>query len=149
MRVLALAGVLLLAAVSARAAEPEKTTGDEIARIRALENAWNEAEVHHDVKALSILLGDSFSYTDDDGSFMDKALWLTRIGSGVDEYDALGNSKTEIHVFGVAAVVVGEYHEKVKLAGKMVSRSGRFTDTWIQQKGQWKCVASQSTLMSK
>jgi hypothetical protein len=61
----------------------------------------------------------------------------------------LGNSKTEIHVFGVAAVVVGEYHEKVKLAGKTVSRSGRFTDTWIQQNGQWKCVASQSTLMSK
>jgi len=149
MRVLALAGILCLVFGSSWAAEPEKTTGDETARIRALENAWNEAETHHDVKALSFLLGDPFFYTDDDGSFMDKASWLARIGSGVDEYDSLGNSKMKIQVFSGAAVVVGEYHEKLKLAGNMVSRSGRFTDTWIQQNGQWKCVASQSTLISK
>jgi ketosteroid isomerase-like protein len=149
MRGLAVAGFLLFAVGASWAGEPQKATGDETARIRALENAWNEAEAHHDVKALSFLLGDPFSYTDDDGSFMDKAMWLARIGSGVDEYDSLGNTKVEIHVFGTAAVVVGEYHEKLKVAGKMVSRSGRFTDTWIQQNGQWKCVASQATLMSK
>ncbi len=149
MRVLGLTGILLLAIGSSWAGEPEKTKGDETVRIRALENAWNEAEVHHDVQALSFLLGDPFSYTDDDGRFMDKALWLERIGSGVDNYDSLGNTKVEIHIFGGTAVAVGEYHEKLKLAGKMVSRSGRFTDTWIQQNGQWKCVASQSTLMSK
>jgi len=32
--------------------------------------------------------------------------------------------------------------------GQPVVLSGRFTDTWIQEKNQWKCVASQSTLIS-
>ncbi len=31
--------------------------------------------------------------------------------------------------------------------GKPYTRRARFTDTWIKQNGQWKCVASQSTLI--
>jgi hypothetical protein len=26
--------------------------------------------------------------------------------------------------------------------------SGRFTDIWIQRNGEWKCVASQATLIN-
>ncbi|HEY6766571.1 MAG TPA: nuclear transport factor 2 family protein [Candidatus Sulfotelmatobacter sp.] len=111
--------------------------GDESARILSLESIWNQAEIQHDARALSFLIGDYFVYTDSDGSFSRRAQWLQYIESGVDEYEVIGNSKMEVHVYDSAAVVTGMYREKIKIGGKMVERTGRF-----------KCGASQATLIS-
>jgi len=126
--------------------QPEKPAGDEAARILSLENAWNEAESRHDVRALGLLLADSFSSTDIDGSFLNKSQWLAQIKSGARQYDQLSNSGMAVQLYGSAAVVTGEYHEKLKLNGKQMVRYGRFTDVWILQNGEWKCAATQSTL---
>jgi len=117
-------------------------------RILSLENAWNQAETIHNVEAMSMLIGDPFAYTDVDGSFMDRRKWLSHIRNEVDQYEQLGNTGMQVRVYGNAAVVTGDYHERIKIKGKPVIRSGRFTDTWIHQNGEWKCVASQATLMS-
>jgi len=50
-----------------------------------------------------------------------------------------------VHIHGNVAIVTGKYRERIKVKGKPVVLSGRFTGTWIQEKNQWKCVASQST----
>ena len=144
------AGCILLVAVSlapaAQNAKNERTNCDESGRILSLENAWNQAEAKHDVAALSMLLADTFAITDDDGSFMNREQWLVRVKSGIDQYEQLGNTGMTVQFYGSAAVVTGNYHERIKIKGKPVVQSGRFTDTWIRQNGQWKCVASQSTL---
>jgi ketosteroid isomerase-like protein len=118
-------------------------------RLLALETAWNEAELKHDTSALNWLLSDTFVYTDDDGSFMDKGQWLAHVRDGVDDYEQLATHGVTVHLYGDAAVVTGEYRAKIKIKGKSVPRNGRFTDAWIQQNGQWRCVASQSTLISQ
>ena len=41
-------------------------------KILALENAWNQAQLHHDANALSQLLPATFVYTDYDGTVEDK-----------------------------------------------------------------------------
>jgi hypothetical protein len=51
-------------------------------RILALENAWNQAEEHKDIKAPDSLLDASVVYVDYDGSIMDKALDSFTICSG-------------------------------------------------------------------
>jgi ketosteroid isomerase-like protein len=140
---------LLIVMASFLAAQTARIAGNDEARILSLENAWNEAEAHHDVKALGSLLGDPFAYTDEDGSFKDKGHWLAQIAKGSEQYEALGNDEVEIHLFGDTAVVVGEYHEKLRVGAKITPLTGRFTDTWIEQGGQWKCVASQSTLRNR
>jgi ketosteroid isomerase-like protein len=53
----------------------------------------------------------------------------------------------KVHVYGGAGVVTGVYRETGITKGKAYARRARFTDTWIKQDGQWKCVASQSTLI--
>jgi hypothetical protein len=53
-----------------------------------------------------------------------------------------------VHLYGTVAVATGIYQDKIKEKGKAVVRSGRFTDTWMQQNGEWKWVASQATLIS-
>jgi hypothetical protein len=42
----------------------------------ALENAWNQAQLHHDSKALDGLVADTFISTDNDGTFQTKAQFL-------------------------------------------------------------------------
>jgi len=53
----------------------------------------------------------------------------------------------KVHVYGSTGIVSGIYRETGKEKGKPYTRRVRFTDTWIKQSSQWKCVASQSTLV--
>ena len=41
-------------------------------KLIALENAWNQAQLHHDAKALNNLVSDAFVYRDYDGTVMNK-----------------------------------------------------------------------------
>lgn len=146
----ALASLILLLAVSLSVAAQnpahEGSGSNESGRILSLENSWNQAETRHDKNAMSLLIADTFAYTDVDGSFMNREQWLDHVKSEADEYETLANTGMQVQFYGDAAVVTGDYHERIRLKGKPVVRSGRFTDTWIRQNGQWKCVASQSTL---
>jgi ketosteroid isomerase-like protein len=140
--------VLLMAMCVAAAAQSGSMAGDESARVLSLENAWNQAEVTHDAEALSALLAETFDFTDDDGQFMNKSEWLAYIRNGEAHYAPLGNSGMKVHLYGNVAVATGIYQDKVKEKGKWFVHSGRFTDIWTQQNGEWKCVASQATLIS-
>jgi ketosteroid isomerase-like protein len=139
---------LLVAICLSTIARRGQAAGDEFARVLSLENAWNQAEVKHDARALSMLLAETFEFTDDDGHFMNKTQWLAHIRNAVDHYEQLGNSGMAVHLYGNVAVATGIYQEKIRERGRIVARSGRFTDIWIQQNGEWKCVASQATLIS-
>ena len=122
-------------------ADPEQT------KILALENAWNRAEEHKDAKALETLLDSSLVYIDYDGSMMDKAQFIASVKEPELHPEQIVNESMTAHVYGESAVVTGVYHEKGLRNGKAYLRRGRFTDTWVYRKGEWACVASQSTLI--
>ena len=144
-----IAGCILLVLLCLQgSAQNRKSANDEAVRILSLESIWNEAEVKHDALALGMLLADAFEYTDSDGSFMDRQQWLAHVDSQVDQYEQLGNSGMIVHMYGNVAIVNGQYQERLKIKGKSMVHTGRFTDTWILQKDEWKCVASQSTLIT-
>jgi ketosteroid isomerase-like protein len=116
-------------------------------KILALENAWNQAEEHKDVKALDALLDSSLVYVDYDGSIMDKAEFIASIKAPTLHPEQIVNETMTAHVYGDNAVVTGVYREKGDKNGKPYSRRGRFTDTWVYLNRTWVCVASQSTLI--
>ncbi len=72
-----LSACLLLAALAAAWAQDDADRS----RILALENVWNEAETHRDVKAVDGLLASTFTYTDSDGTVMDKPQFLASINA--------------------------------------------------------------------
>jgi ketosteroid isomerase-like protein len=113
-----------------------------------LEKAWNVAEETKDVRALDQLLADSLAYTDYDGSFMNKAQFLSSVKSASLDADQITNENVSVKMYGGSAIVTGVYHEKGTQKGKAISRRGRFTDSWVKENGTWLCVASQSTLIS-
>ena len=118
-------------------------------KILALENAWNQAEEHKDIKALDSLLDSSLVYVDYDGSMMDKAQFMASVKAPSLHPEQIVNESMTAHVYGDSAVVTGVYREKGEKNGKPYLRRGRFTDTWVYRNGSWVCVASQSTLMMR
>jgi ketosteroid isomerase-like protein len=148
MRVLTFAGLFCFTMSVVLLAQERGKTSDDEGRILALETAWNHAEESKDAAALDQLLSSSLAYIDYDGSMMNKAEFLASIKQESLHPSQITNDEMTAQVYGEAAVVTGVYREKGTLKGKPYQRRGRFTDTWVKQKGTWQCVASQSTLIS-
>src|SRR5258707_497089 len=148
-RLIALVGVLLQGCLLMGFQAPKTKTADDKAQaVINLENAWNYAEEHHDRDALSLLLAETFVYTDYDGTIMGRDQWLRKVQSQAKDYQHLSNVEQNARVYGDAVVVIGVYIEKMKIKGNDADRRVRFTDTWIFQNSHWECVASQSTLIA-
>ena len=60
--------VVLVCAIVAGAQAPNHDSKADRSMIIALENAWNQAQIHHDGEALNRLVTDMFVYTDWDGT---------------------------------------------------------------------------------
>jgi ketosteroid isomerase-like protein len=118
-------------------------------KILALENAWNQAQLHHDASALDQLLPSTFVYTDYDGTVMSKAQFLTDLRDPDYQASLVTNENVKVIPYGSAAVVTGTYHTKGKYKGKPFEHWGRFTDMWLFHDGIWQCVASHTNLIKK
>jgi ketosteroid isomerase-like protein len=142
--VIILFGASMLPTIPSKAAysDPEE------ARILSLEAAWNHAEQQKDVRALDLLLGETLSYVDYDGTFMDKAQFLASAREGGLHPAQITDESSIVHIYGRSAVVAGVYRERGTNKGKGYQRRGRFTDTWVRLGNGWQCVASQSTLIA-
>jgi hypothetical protein len=140
--------ICLLAICLTMGAQNGELASDETGRIMSLESAWNQAEVQHDPRAMSMLLADRFAYTDSDGSVMNKKQWLDLMKKETATFEQLGNSGITVYLYADVALVTGGYRERVKLKRNSVVRSGRFIDVWIKQNGDWKCIGGQATLIT-
>lgn len=115
--------VLLLLLISHVAPAQDKS------RIVALENSWNQAELHNDARAVDLLLADDFVMTVADGYTLNKAAVLASVRDSSYRPDVLQSDNMEVHMYGNTAIVIGSYLEKGKDKGKPFERRGRFTDT--------------------
>jgi hypothetical protein len=118
-------------------------------RLLALENAWNQAQLQRDARALDALVPDTFVYTDYDGTVMNKADFLADNRDPAYKPTLVTNEDMRVFSYPGAAVVIGKYHTKGIYKGKPFEHWGRFTDTWIYQNNTWQCVASHTNLISK
>jgi len=141
--------VLSLISVSAAQNLPRASVDDQASKLIALENDWNQAQIHHDARSLDSLIGDAFVYTDTDGTVMDKAHFLADIADTGYHATLMANENVKVYPYPNTAVVTGTYHAKGTSKGKSFDHYGRFTDTWIYLNGIWQCVASHTTASHK
>ena len=142
------ASILLFATCMLVVAREAPDTQGQRTRILALENAWNLAEEHKDTEALDGLLAATLAYTDYDGTFMNKAQFMASVKAPSLHPEQIVNESMTAELYRDSAVVTGVYREKGVSHGKTYLRRGRFTDTLVSENGTWRCVASQSTLIS-
>ena len=129
------------------ASQSVPSTADEEARVLSLEAAWNHAEQQKDTQALNLLLADTLSYVDYDGTLMDKPQFLVSARDRLLHPVLITDESIRAHIYEQSAVVTGVYRETGTNKKKPYQRRGRFTDTWVKLGNTWQCVASQSTLI--
>jgi ketosteroid isomerase-like protein len=118
--------------------------GDEAA-LKAIEEKWDAANMKGDTATLAAIFVDSFISTNSEGKTRTKAEVLAQVKSGEIKYDTSKVEDMKVYVYGDAAVVNGRWKAKFVEKGKPVDTTERFTDTYIRQNGQWRCVASQGS----
>lgn len=127
--------------------QQKKGSADPAATLKALEEKWAASQVKGDTAAMEALLADTFVYTDIEGGVKDKAGMIREIKAGTLKIEAAKVEDLKVMVYGDAAVVTGRWVGKGIENGKPFEDTERWTDTWVLQKGRWRCVASQSTLV--
>jgi hypothetical protein len=133
----------------ANARNPAASSRGSESLLIALENAWNQAQLHHDSKALEGLIADTFISTDNDGTFMTKAQFLADNKDLSYAPSQMTNGDVRAFLYENAVVVAGIYHAKGLNKGKPFDHYGRFTDTWVYLNGKWLCVASHTSALKK
>ncbi len=130
---------------------PQNRTNDaeEKRKLLLIENAWNQAQLARDGKALDGLVADTYVYTDSDGTVMNKAQFIADTQDRSYHLTTVGNNDVKVYLYHNAAVVIGAYHTKGIYKGNPFDHRGRFTDTWVFQNNQWQCVATHTNLIQK
>ena len=118
-------------------------------KILALENEWDQAQVHHNSTVVASMLSDTFVYTDYDGTVMNKTQFLADLKDTAYRATFVANDKVKVFTYPGTAVVIGTYHTRGKYKGEPFEHWGRFTDTWVFEKNAWLCVASHTSLIKK
>jgi ketosteroid isomerase-like protein len=147
MRRIFLTSAILLLGVFSGAAQ-QTTKSEEGGRVQALENAWNHALEVKDVKALDMLLANTFVSVDIDGSVASKGEFLASIKSPDYQPSQAVTEQSTVQVYGDVAVVVGIFRIKGVAKGKPYVHRERFVDTWVKMNGTWQCLATTSTLIT-
>jgi ketosteroid isomerase-like protein len=143
---MAAAGVLgFLMAWGGAIAQQKSAAGGDEAALKATEEKWDAANLKGDTAALGAIFADTFISTDTEGKVRTKAEVLAQLRSGEMKYQTSKVEDMKVFVYGDAAVVNGRWKAKFVEKGKTVDATERFTDTYVRQNGQWRCVASQGS----
>src|SRR5690242_11545889 len=94
-------GTLMMARDSGNQAGADET------KLIALENAWNQAQLHHDAMALNDLVSDSFVYTDYDGTVMNKARFMADLKDPAYRATLVTNEDMRVIPYRSLAIVIG------------------------------------------
>ncbi len=141
--------LILFVGAIAFAQTPVRDGKAERSKLIAIENAWNQAQIHRDGEALNRMVVDTFVYTDWDGTMLNKAQFIADSKDPAVKTTLVANDGVEVYFYPGVAIVTGAYHAKGTNKGKPFDHYGRFTDTWISSDGQWQCVASHTNLVKK
>ena len=141
--------IFWLAILLAAAQQPSGSPHGSESLLLALENAWNQAQLHHDSRALGELIADTFVSTDNDGVFQTKAEFLADNRDPAYAPTLMANSDVRVFLYENSAVVTGIYHAKGAYRGRPFDHYGRFTDAWAFLGGKWLCVATHTSSLKK
>ena len=141
--------LLLVLSLPVGGRNPSKDSAADESKLIALENLWNQAQLHHDAKAVNQLVSDTFVYTDYDGTVMNKAQFMADLKDPAYRATLITNEDVKVYPYQSAAIVIGTYHSKGTYKRQPFDHYGRFTDTWIYENNKWQCVASHTNLIKK
>jgi ketosteroid isomerase-like protein len=131
-------------AVTASSAQSPPVKSDQQVLIE-LEQGWNEAFYSKDIAFIENILADDFVATYDDGSRGDKAKELALTAEFNQRVESALQDEFKVKVYGDTAVVWFTLRLVGIRQGQQVEVTFRYTDVWVLNNGEWRCVSTQST----
>ena len=113
------------------------------ANLKQMEDAWVKALVSKDSAAVGNLIADDFAGFNPEGKHVTKSQLLDEAKNEPNTLSSATNDNMDVHVYGPnLATVSGTTTEKGKdKAGKQVTRTYVWVDTWMERNGKWECIA--------
>ena len=122
-------------------------------KLKSMEDSWAAAQLQKDrgVSAVGEMLASDYAGVGSKGEIRNKAEQLEHMRSDMDTYTDSQNDTMKVHIYAQnLATVCGTSTEKGKdKDGKEFSRSYAWIDTWMDRNGQWQCIASSGTAITK
>jgi hypothetical protein len=135
---------IYLAFASAAALAQTPSAADRAALQKA-EDIYTAGVLHKDVKLLDSVWADTFVDTDEQGSIATKQEQLAKVANSKTEIKSLNVDQEHVDWYGDTAVVTERFKVTYVLDGKEHTETGRATDVWVKQHGEWKCVAAHAS----
>ena len=135
--------VALAFAVSAMAATPADTATAAMLRHQA--DAWDEAIILKDRKAIESNMAVTFMQIGSDGAKADKAEFVAAL---MDQRLTIAPYKVQdfqVRIYGNTALLTGTTDMHGSWNGKPFTSNYRYTDVYIRQNGKWRVVNVQTT----
>jgi uncharacterized protein (TIGR02246 family) len=131
--------------VSTGSAQPDKVE----AALMQLERDWCNASLKNDVDWLTRVLADDASFVTSTGQRQNKAQVLADFKAETTKTCQVDQMQVRVH--GEAAVVTGRWRiTGTDVKGKpFANPETMFTDTFVRRNGEWRCVASHSSAITK
>jgi ketosteroid isomerase-like protein len=114
-----------------------------------VEKGFAEAIVRNDPEAIERFVTDDWIIINADGGIIDKARFLGVIKSGTLTHDTMESHDMRVRVYGESAVVSALTRSKGKFMGQEFTTEERATDLFVKLNGQWRCVLTQLTALTK
>jgi ketosteroid isomerase-like protein len=114
-----------------------------------VEKGFAEAIVRNDPEAIERFVTDDWIIINADGGIIDKARFLGVIKSGILTHDTMESDDMRVRVYGESAVVSARTRSKGKFMGQEFATEERATDLFVKVNGQWRCVLTQLTTLTK
>lgn len=114
-----------------------------------LEEQFGAAIVKNDPEEIGRFVTEDWIIINSDGGIIDKERFLGVIKSGALTHEMMESSDIRVRVYGDSAVVTALTRTKGKFSGQDFSTHERATDVFVKLDGQWRCVLSQLTSLTK
>lgn len=113
--------------------------------IAELDNARSKATVAGDIDTAESFLAATMVYVHGSGTAEDRELYVTRLREGFYDYKAQEALHRDFRKFGDVVLVHGDQHIHVIVNGNEKDFVTRYLQIWVQESGEWKMAAWQST----
>jgi outer membrane biosynthesis protein TonB len=137
--------------ISAESPAADQNQGDIASKLKTLEERWEGSFATHDISVIEQLVAEDFVGTSSSGKLGNKSTMISEARKDKNVYASAVSGDMIVHSFGPSvAVVTGVARESGKTpARKAFSHAYRFTDTWVERNGEWKCVAASAMALPK
>lgn len=140
-RLFALLAVAVVAPAMGLAADRSR----DVAELKRLSDAWDQAIIRKDEKAIADNMAEDFRQIDPRANLETKKSFVAGIMDPKLSIDPYTVEDFEVRLYGDTALLSGRTHMTGKYDGQVFESNYRYIDIYVRENGTWKIVSVQIT----